>query len=154
MVRQWAVVALLLAGCIGPMPAEQPPPPCDGTTDFTFVGRTSMAALGLGDPMDPEAGRVGMAWVTRGPVSWGPPGRAQPGEMSRAACMSWEDGSGMGQSIEGNWQPPNAIFGGDGTVDPTNGPSGGLLVLVVLAAVLVGASVIAFRRDSPQRAGD
>lgn len=148
MLRLSAVVALLLTACAGPMPTEPPPPPCDATTDFSFVGRTSMAALGLSDPMDPEAGRVGMAWVTRGPVAWGPPGNAPADDMMRAACMSWEDGSGMGQSIDDSWQPPNALFAAGGTAELPEGPPGGLLVLAALAAVLVGASVIAFRRDS------
>jgi len=65
-------------------------------------------------------------------------------EIARTFCMEFPDGSGLFEwPIDDAWQPPAAI--GD---DPADGPSlpVGLLVLLIGSALIIGASVVVFRR--------
>ena len=118
---------------------------CDLAQQFTFIGRTSLDALGLNEfGGGPESGRVGMIWVTADQVQMdAPPGAVA--EPTRMVCVEWADGSGMAGPVADNWQPPV-------TAEPLP-PSTSLpvapLVLAVVLATLVGVSFFAFRRERP-----
>ena len=157
-----AVVALLIAGCTQVLPvggraiaepavAPGEPmmfPECQ-TAELAFAGESTLAAIGLRDFAGPDANKVGMIWVTAGPVAMpGPagPGMPAPVPEGRMVCVQWPDGSGMAGTIPDNWVPP----AGDGVVgssEASEGPPIGVLVLVGGAAILIGASVLAFRRE-------
>jgi hypothetical protein len=143
-----------LAGCGVAQPANLSPEftECGQTTNFAFVGETSLSAIGLGDA-GPESSRVGMVWVTADAIPMGGPpmplgGGPEP-EPMRMVCVEWPDQSGMSMSIDPGWEPP---FAG---MDPAASASGqdlpvGLIGLLVALAVLVGVSVVAFR-ERPAR---
>ncbi|HSK93830.1 MAG TPA: hypothetical protein VLA76_07215 [Candidatus Angelobacter sp.] len=142
-------LAVLAAACAGPMPAVDPPEPCNQTTEFTFRGRASPQSLGVSGPMDPTAAQVGMAWVTAGPVDWG--GGGAMGMQSRALCIQFDDGSGMGQSIEDDWVLPAGVIGGNPTETSSDSAPIGLLAGLAMAVLLVVVSVVAFARDGGRR---
>lgn len=143
-----------LAGCGVAQPANLSPEftECGQTTNFAFVGETSLSAIGLGDA-GPDSSRVGMVWVTADAIPMGgapmPLGGGPEPEPMRMVCVEWADGSGMSMSIDAGWQPP---FAG---MDPAASASGpelpmGLIGLLVALAVLVVVSVVAFR-ERPAR---
>jgi hypothetical protein len=120
----WLVCLMgVTAGCtqaIEPMPAAPRPEPVSGPGStfpecagaaYDFVGRSTLAALGLQDHVPaplPEPGRPAMIWVTRDlrPHDVGPPGG--PVEMTRMLCFEFADGSGgSGWPVDEAWQPPN-----------------------------------------------
>jgi hypothetical protein len=129
---------------------DGPPPPFDEcrAERYAFIGESSLAALGLDDFGGPEANRVGTIWVTAdevvldmGPV---PPGEAPfVQEPSRMMCAEWEDGSGMAAPIADDWQRPVATSVATGTspVAP--------VIVVIMLITLIGASLVAFRRERP-----
>lgn len=158
-----ALVALL-AGCSVVLPQSRPVvaqpgvapgeqmmfPECQ-TAELAFAGESTLAALGLGEfAGGPDANKVGMIWVTAGPVAMpgpGGPGMPAPVPEGRMVCVQWPDGSGMAGTISDEWVPPPAAAV-DGSSEATGGPPIGVLVLVGGAAVLIGASVLAFRREA------
>ncbi len=151
-----ALLALALAGCLGPTAEPPSLPGCDQTTDFAFVGETTLAALGLPDfAGGQDAVRTGKIWVTARPVSVDR-GPVQPNDepgmelLSRMVCVEWPDGSGMAGSIDEGWQPPPGLLAtpsGSGSAVP-------ILALVVVTTVVIGVSFIAFRRDSRREPGE
>jgi hypothetical protein len=159
-------VALVIGGCatdlginLGVTRAVSGPAPPFGdcmAESYVFIGETSLAALGLDQGVTPvpppDAGRIGMIWVT-GPIPYdaGPPGG--PVEMKRSFCVEFADGSGMSAwPIDDTWQLPPA-FGGVAAEDvATDGPVPLSLVVAVIGALLViGGSILAFRRRAPIR---
>jgi hypothetical protein len=158
------IVVLLIAGCSmvlpqgGPMVAQpgvapgEPMifPECQ-TAELAFAGESTLAALGLDEfASGPDANKVGMIWVTAGPVAMpgpGGPGMPAPVPEGRMVCVQWPDGSGMAGMIADEWVPP-AAEAVVGSSEATEGPPTGVLVLVGGAAVLIGASVLAFRREA------
>lgn len=148
-------IAVLVGGCgigagIGPRVSGPPPPMPECKAEaYAFIGESSLAALGLDQvtpvpPPNPE--RVGMIWVTadRVPYDAGPPGG--PVTLARSFCMEFPDGSGLSEwPIADGWQLP-AAFGGEQNADPDLPSS--LLVLLIGVALVVGASVMAFRRGT------
>jgi len=153
---------LILCGCgawIGDGVAGPPPMTgCDQTENFAFVGETSLDALGLGRAQGPDDNRLGMVWVTAEAVSMDlgmpapppPPGGGDEPlfpplqqEPSRMVCVQWPDGTGMAGTVDNAWLLPagmeQAAERGSFTVAP--------LVIGAVIAVLVVASVLAFRGD-------
>lgn len=140
----------MLVACAMISPAvDAPPAPfpeCDAEA-FAFHGRTSLAAIGLGDIVGgPEAQRAGEVWVTAGPgdpANWPPPRvGAPPAPIGRVVCVEFDDGSGMSTTIDDAWRPPGDVL------DPAGGAGGAPLavaVVVIAVAVLVGGSLLAFR---------
>ena len=133
----------------GPLPF----PECQ-TGDYAFQGESTLSAIGLGEMGGgPDANRVGMIWVTAGPASFDMP---QPmpavdegGEIldARMVCVQWPDGSGMAGNIPNDWVLPASAAGTAAPVEGGGGPPVGVLVLIGGAAVLIGVSVLAFRRE-------
>lgn len=145
------VVSVLLAGCPAQMAVDAPRPDmigCDQAAEFAFVGETSLAALGLDEFGGPESGRIGMIWVTADRVSMEPPGarpaNAGPEMLSRVVCVQWPDGSGMAGPIDDRWQAPAAPAATGGVGIPA-----GVLAVVGGLVLLVAASFLAFRRETP-----
>ena len=144
------VLAVLLSACsLGPgteVTGRRPSlPGCDQAQEFTFIGRTSLDALGLDEfGGGPDGAQIGTIWVTADQVQMdAPPGPAV--EPTRMVCVEWADGSGMTAPLPDNWQLP-------GTAEPLP-PSTTMpvapLVLVVVVAIIVGVSFLAFRRERP-----
>jgi hypothetical protein len=150
---------MLLGGCgtaivggpAGPVPAPDvggPFPECTNV-ELAFSGRTSLAAIGLGEFGGPDANKPGMIWVTAAPVSFGPapapggPGGEPPDD--RLVCVQWDDGSGMAGPVPDDWQPPGAL---DVEQPAASGPPVALIGLLVGAAVVAGVSYLAFRSGS------
>ena len=152
----WPIsVALIIGGCgtavTGGMDGPRPDlPGCDQAQAFAFVGETTLGALGLADVGGPEGSRVGMTWVTAdrvlmdmggpAPIGGGPIPVEQP---SRMVCVQWPDGTGMTGPIDDNWQPPAER---DALAGESALPIAPLMIGIMLA-VLIGVSVLAFRRD-------
>ena len=158
---------LLTAGCalggggqpaIGVGVAEpgvvgMPFPECQ-TAELAFAGESTLAAVGLADfAGGPDANKVGMIWITAGPVAIDQPmpiggGKGGVAASGRWVCVQWPDGSGMAGNIPDDWVPPASLTGGATTSDEgVTAPPIGVLALVVGAAVLIGVSVVAFRRE-------
>jgi hypothetical protein len=128
---------------------DGPPPPFDEcrVERYAFIGESTMAALGLDDFGGQEANRVGSIWVTADKVvvDMGPaPPGGQPfiQEPSRMVCVEWADGSGMAGPVADDWQLPVAPSVATGTFPVAP------VIVVVMLVTLVGASFLAFRRDS------
>ena len=130
-------------------------PECQ-TGDYAFQGESTLAAIGLGEVAGgPDATRVGMIWVTAGPASFDVPQplpaveEGKGGEVvdARMVCVQWPDGSGMASNISDDWVPPASVTGTAAAVEGWSGPPVGVLVLIGGAAVLIGVSVLAFRRE-------
>lgn len=136
------------AGC-GVAPSSNLSPEfteCNQTTNFAFVGQTSLDAIGLGGA-GPDSSRVGMVWVTADPIPM--PGGPMPiggpaPQPARMVCVEWPDQGGMSMSIDADWEPPIASMDASGAASGQELPVG-LIGLLVALAVLVGVSVIAFR---------
>ena len=107
---------------------------------YDFVGEGTLAALGLQAAVPaplPQPDRVGMIWVTHVERS----GENAP---ARQLCFEFPDGSGgSGWPVDASWQPPGSSLG-IAVGDLGNLP---LVALVLGGLLLVGASVMAFRRD-------
>lgn len=151
---KWLVallVAVVLGACASIGTAEPAPPMGECAVDeFAFVGETTLAALGLNQFAGPEANRVGMIWVTADPVAMdlGPqPDRGffEPPPATRMVCVQWPDGSGIGGNVEDTWRPPAGISSSSATAAEAPWP---VIALGVGAVILLGASILAFRRDS------
>jgi hypothetical protein len=151
MARAFAL-AVLLSACsfglgtevTGPMPNMMG---CDQAQQFTFIGRSSLDALGLNEfGGGPESGRIGMIWVTADKVQMdvGPAPGGGLAEPTRMVCVEWADGSGMAGPIPDNWQPPVTAAEPASTSLPI-----APLVLAVVLASLIGVSFLAFRRERP-----
>ena len=164
-----AIVGLLIAGCSMVVPQSGPVvggqavaegeammfPECQ-TAELAFAGETTLAAIGLGDlaGSGPDANKVGMIWVTAGPAAMEMPQPVPAGDEGKGAampagrmvCVQWPDGSGMGGTVPDDWVPPATALAA-GSPEATGGPPIGVLVLVGGAVVLIGASVLAFRRE-------
>lgn len=142
------VSALLLTGCIAVRAATIGGPPagafaCGEPAEFSFIGETSLTALGLGGEFGgPDADRIGSVWVSTGA---GDPGGKVPGVATRTVCVQWDDGGSLITTVDPNWQPPGSL--------PTPAGAGGLPVPILVlgggAVVIIGFSIFAFRRDSP-----
>ena len=162
-----AMPALLTAGCalggsgqpvIGvgvaePGVAAMPFPECQ-TAELAFAGESTLAAVGLAEfAGGPDANKVGMIWITAGPVAIDQPmpigeGKGAPAPAGRWVCVQWPDGSGMAGNIPDDWAPPASLTGATTTADEgVTAPPIGVLALVIGAAVLIGVSVLAFRRE-------
>lgn len=129
------------------MPA--PWPECTGVELAFFGENTTLAAIGLGEMGGPDANRPGTIWVTAEPVDpdvvGGPPGPQAPPQ--RWVCVQWADGSGMGGTIDDDWQPPGALDGivdGDATSANPAVPIAALAIGLLVVAVI---SWLAFRRE-------
>jgi hypothetical protein len=170
--RLLALLPLLLTACavavplgggagpqavpVGPVaaPAELMFPECQGV-ELAFQGETTLAALGLDEALGggPDASKVGLIWVTAGPVEMDvipmPVGKGELPPAQRMVCVQWPDGSGMMSQVDDTWQPPSILDGGDGGALSAggSGPPLGLVALVIGAVVLIGVSVVAFRRE-------
>lgn len=154
------IVAIFgLAACsptLAPIVAtpERPAPfPECQADEYAFAGETTLAALGMAETVGgPDANRVGMVWVTAGPVdaeAFGPGGGPgfQPPPAQRAVCVEWPDGSGMMTLVEDDWQPPGPLTGvGAGEASAAEPPLG-LIGALVAVLVLIGVSYLAFRRE-------
>ena len=137
------------AGVAGP---DAPFPECQADR-YAFVGETTLAALGVDTFGGPDANRVGSVWITAeevavdmgpAPVPGGDPVIQEP---SRMVCVEFADGSGMSGPIDDDWQPPSgpqAALNGTGASFPP-----APLIVVIVVAILAGASVLAFRRERP-----
>jgi len=154
----FGIAILLLASGCGVIPGvlpgdggavESPPAPfpeCEAER-YAFIGQSSMAALGLNE-FGQDANRTGTIWVTAdrvavdvGPAPPGAPPLVQ--EPSRMVCAEWPDGSGMSGPVPDDWQPPVADAAPAAEAFPLAPVLG-----VVLLAVLIGASFLAFRDGS------
>ena len=103
-----------------PVDAAAPPPvPVTGAASrfpecqanaYDFVGKSTLAALGLQDHVPaelPDPERAAMIWVTHDlmPHDFGPPGGTV--EMTRMLCFEFADGSGgSGWPVDDTWRPP------------------------------------------------
>lgn len=139
-------------------PGLQPFPECQ-TDEYAFVGEASLAAIGLGQIAGgAEANRVGMIWVTANPVVMPQPapigGGNVPGvDADRFVCVQWADGSGMGSTVPDDWVPPTDVTSATATPSQPEIPLG-TVALLVGALVLIGFSIIAFRREGGPSAGE
>ena len=144
-------------GIAGPAPLV-PFPECQ-TDEYAFVGEASLGAIGLAEIAGgPDSNRVGMIWVTAGPVAMPMPqpvggGPVPEQDASRFVCVQWPDGSGMGASVPDDWSPPAAALGAGAQATGPEIPLGTVAVIVG-AVVLIGFSVIAFRREGGATAGE
>lgn len=161
-----AIPMLLIAGCAidgggqavvnvpgvagpGAGGAGMPFPECQ-TAELAFAGESTLAAVGLADfAGGPDANKVGMIWITAGPVAIDQPmPKGGAPASGRWVCVQWPDGSGMAGNIPDDWTPPASLTGGAATSDEgVTAPPIGVLALVIGAAVLIGVSVVAFRRE-------
>lgn len=127
-----------------------PFPECDNV-ELAFFGETTPAAIGLDQMVGPqEAGRMATIWVTAVPVRMGGPGGFGPGPeppAERLVCMQWPDGGGMAGPVPADWQPPSLLDGDLAASQAGSDISVTLVALAVGALLLVGVSVVAFRRE-------
>ena len=137
-----------VAGGGGPIPF----PECQ-TGDYAFQGASTLGAIGLGEMAGgPDASRVGMIWVTARPASFDMPQPMPAGEKgeildARMVCVQWPDGSGMAGNIPNDWVLPASVAGTAAATDGGSSPPVAVLALIGGAVVLIGVSVLAFRRE-------
>lgn len=143
-------VLAVLAGCAAILePARDAAPDAGNPTmpecraeSYAFAGRGTLAGLGLVGQSKaelPEPNRPAMIWVTRDPV---PFDAAEPGG-SRMLCFEFDDGTGGSEwPISAAWQPPGAVA--DIPIAPN--PTIPLLLVAVVSVLVVGGTVLAFRR--------
>jgi hypothetical protein len=129
-------------------------PECEAAAEFAFAGEATLAALGLGDLAGgPDATRPGMIWVTAGPVAFEVPAGGGKGlqevPAQRVVCVQWPDGSGMSTTVPDGWELPSGA--GDSATPSTAANAEpidfGPIAVITAVAVLVGASILAFRRE-------
>ena len=125
-----------------------PFPEC-GAGPYAFVGRTTLAAIGISSGGG-DSGRVGTIWVTAEPVDPDLLGQPMaPGEpappRTRWVCVEWPDTSGMSMPVDDGWEPPGSVAADDGTAGRP--PPIGAIALAVGALVVIAASWLAFRRE-------
>ena len=130
--------------------------PCSQAAAFSFAGEATLDQLGLGAAASAaDATRPGVIWVTRDPVDVGRSLSRAAGfepDVSRFACVEWPDGSGLGIAVEDGWEPPAP---GPGDLATTGGDLPTPLIVLLLAAALVaGASYLAFRQRPDPGTGD
>jgi hypothetical protein len=152
-VRLVGAFALLVAsGCSptisGEAAGEPPFPECTADA-YTFVGHTSLQALGLADLWPEESRSAAEIWITEGPVAVAPDpagGGAAPPGPQRMICVEMADGSGMAGPIDADWVLPSALdelaASGEGGIPI------GLAGLVVGIVVVAAVSLLAFRYGS------
>jgi hypothetical protein len=91
------------------------PGPCSQTTEFSYVGISTLTQLGFGRSSDPDYSRPGRIWITAYPVPRAL-GAGQPGDVlpspslapSRMVCVTWLDDDPTGlisMSIPEDWAP-------------------------------------------------
>jgi hypothetical protein len=144
-----ALASMLLAGCAAAQAATigggggVAVGGCGASAEYEYVGETSFAQLGLSDVFGgPDADRIGSVWVSS-------TGVVPEGGMvgSRTICIEYPDGSITAGTIDDSWQPP-AVIGvpieDTGLRVPTP-----ILLVGGAAIVIIGFSVVAFRRDAP-----
>lgn len=116
-VALWSAISLGLLAACSPVPilSEDAPSPCGQTTEFAFVGESTLLALrfralertlNVDQPL-----RRGHFWVTAGPVEIPVPGGMAP-RRGRMVCVRWVDGVETGlvaTMIEDDWVPPDDI---------------------------------------------
>ena len=156
-----AMPVLLTAGCaIGGSgqpaigvgvadPAVMPFPECQ-TAELAFAGESTLAAVGLAEfAGGHDANKVCMIWITAGPVAVDQPmPKGGVPASGRWVCVQWPDGSGMAGNIPDDWVPPGTLTGATTASDEgLTAPPIGVLALVIGAVVLIGVSVVAFRRE-------
>jgi hypothetical protein len=158
-------IAILLVACmpvVGPAgggapalggaaaPGDPAPFPECQTDQYAFAGVSTLTALGMND-FGPDSGKPGMIWITANPVDQSdmvPPGGVPP-PPSRMVCVQWQDGSGMSTTIPDDWEmPPGAGVTVAGEDAEAGGVPLAMLALLAGAILLVGVSVVAFRRDA------
>jgi hypothetical protein len=114
---------------------------------YDFVGESTLAALGLQAAVPaplPDVDRVAMIWVTHDPTLHDPGEPGGEAVLTRMLCFEFPDGSGgSGWPVDSSWQPPGSATG------VARGDLGALALgaLALGALVLIGASVMAFRRE-------
>ncbi len=110
---------------------------------YAFAGRGTFAELGLVGQSAaelPEPNRPAMIWVTRDPV---PFDAAAPGG-SRMLCFEFDDGSGGSEwPVNPAWQPPGAALA---DLSVAVDPAIPLLLVAVVSVLVVGGTLLAFRR--------
>ena len=143
---------LVAAGCTSTISGEaagEPPFPECKADAYTFVGRTSLRALGLDHLWPEESGSAAEIWITEGPVAIDPAvpadGPAPPGPQ-RMICVEMADGSGMAGPIDADWALPSAL--GELAASDAGGIPIGLVGLVVGFVLVAGVSALAFRHGS------
>jgi len=144
------LAALLVAGCSSTITAEaagEPPFPECKADAYTFVGRTSLQALGLAHLWPEESGSPAEVWITDGPVTIdadGPAGGPVQAPQ-RVICVEMANGDGMVTPIDADWVLPSA---GVGAASDADGIPIGLVALVIGIVVVAAVSVLAFRFGS------
>jgi hypothetical protein len=144
------LAVFIAAGCSSTISGEAAgePPFSECKADaYTFVGRTSLQALGLAHLWQEESGSAAEIWITEGPVTIdpdGPGGNPAPAPQ-RMICVEMADGSGMAGPIDADWVLPAA---GVGAAPDSDGVPIGLVGLVVAIVVVAAVSVLAFRYGS------
>jgi hypothetical protein len=159
------VLAAVVAGCSSAVDlgtgarADGPPPPvsfpeCQAES-YDFIGEGTLSALGLdvATPVPPpNPGRVAMIWVTHDllPHDFGEPGG--PVEMVRMLCFEFADGSGgSGWPVDPAWQPPGSAPIAGQSDDSSGVMPPALLLAVLIAVVVLGVSLVAFRSQAASR---
>jgi hypothetical protein len=158
-------IAILLVACmpvVGPAgggapalggaaaPGDPAPFPECQTDQYAFAGVSTLSALGMNE-FGPDSSKSGMIWITANPVAQ--PGMVPMGGVppppSRMVCVQWQDGSGMAGPVPDDWEMPQGV---GVTVAGAGAEAGGvplaMLALLAGAILLVGVSVVAFRRDA------
>lgn len=145
-------LSAVAVGCsaVGPLTGgaagrPAPMPECD-TDNLAFFGENvTLAAIGIDASMaGPDANRPATIWVTRDPVADAgelPPG-ARPPPAQRWVCAQFDDGSGMGMSLDDSWELRTPVAAPE---EPGQLPIGTLAVALA-AVVVVTVSYFAFRR--------
>ena len=152
-----SLLAMLVAACAGDLFGQlggsgRPVPPFPEciANSYDFIGRGTFAALGLdkATPVPPpDPNRIAMIWVTHDllPYDRGEPGG--PVEMTRMMCFEFEDGSGGSEwPINAAWQPPGSDSGLSDDGGSAVSPPVSMLAAVAIGAVLIAASLAAFRK--------
>jgi hypothetical protein len=166
-------IALLVLGVSGCASVSQPQPmPLPGVavggagggamavfpecqTELVFAGETTLAALGLAEIAGggPDATRPGMILVTAENAAFDVPEPAGgKGAVVLPAgqwvCVTWPDGSGMSTNVPQGWELPSDV-GETAASDEPGALNLGPIAVVAAVVVLVGASIVAFRREAP-----
>ena len=148
------VLCMLAGSACAALPAagvgEPPFPECKADT-YSFVGESTLAALGLGDMWPEQRSARAEIWVTAEVVDPEPIPGQLPMEPARMICMELDDGSGMAAPIDADWQPPS--LAGDIATSVGSGPVVGGAIVIGLALLIGLVSFFAFRggpdRDQP-----